>query len=343
MCIIAAKPIGIKMPEDKIIQNMWNNNDDGAGFMWAEDGFVHIRKGFMTYEDFKQALDEFCKNHDTTKTPLVMHFRITTHGGTKPENCHPFPISDSVGMLSKPGVKCKVGVAHNGVIPITPRKGISDTMEYIASQLAPLSRAVPNFYKNKDLCEMILNATGSRLAFLNDKGEIFTIGDFVEDKGIKYSNSTFKYSGLRDFGWGHSYGWDDYSGMGTTGWSGTDDFYTDADGYYLMRSVMWLDSDFGYLTGVDDWEVYEDFAVDRDGCVYGYDYNKDAFIKIDGATAYSNTGTCIRFDPKSPRTTQELTYNKFKYQGGYNLASRDSKGCLPAPKSEKSKKYGKKK
>ena len=43
MCIIAAKPIGVKMPNEETIRTMWNNNNDGAGFMCAANGRVHIR------------------------------------------------------------------------------------------------------------------------------------------------------------------------------------------------------------------------------------------------------------------------------------------------------------
>lgn len=43
MCIIAAKPAGVEMPSDEILRTMWNNNNDGACFMWAANGRVHIR------------------------------------------------------------------------------------------------------------------------------------------------------------------------------------------------------------------------------------------------------------------------------------------------------------
>lgn len=333
MCIIAAKPVGVDMPSDEIIENMWYGNSDGAGFMWAENGGVHIRKGFMKFADFDKALSEWLATHDPLKTALVMHFRITTHGGTKPENCHPFPVSDSIGMLTKSESKCRVGVAHNGIIPITPRKGISDTMEYIITQLAPLARAVPDFYKSKDLCKMISNATGSRLAFLNGRGEIYTIGDFIDDNGIKYSNTSYKWGSLRDVAWSHSYGcysgWDDtddsslydkywdgkYADHGSvTGWA-TDAIEKQEEasnlGCFFMMTVMWLDYDFGYLTGVDEYDIGESYAIDRAGNVYYYDYELDALRRMQGATAYSNTGTAIRFNEDSDSVTKELVYYKY--------------------------------
>lgn len=302
MCIIAAKPVGVAMPSDNIIENMWNGNSDGAGFMYAEKGSVHIRKGFMTFEDFRKALDEFCSTHDTTNTALVMHFRITTHGGTKPENCHPFPISESIGMLSKLDCKTQIGVAHNGVIDISPRKGISDTMEYIASQLAPLYRGVPDFYRNKHLIEMIYNATTSRLAFLDSAGEIFTVGSFVEDKGIKYSNESYKYT--------HRFFPCSYAGYG--GW---DDEYSDYldpyDGDYWQTNLMWLDDYSGYIVTSDGDFLGTDehmFALDKDNNVYIYSYLLDAMKLMKGATAYSNSGTAIRYNSKDSSITRELVF-----------------------------------
>ena len=46
MCVICYKPKGIAFPEERILQNCFDNNPDGAGFMWPENGKVHIRKGF---------------------------------------------------------------------------------------------------------------------------------------------------------------------------------------------------------------------------------------------------------------------------------------------------------
>jgi len=197
MCIIACKPVGLKMPTEDTITNMWYSNPDGAGIMYNHDGHVHIEKGFMKLNDFLDALERIGKTVDLDQAGVVMHFRITTHGGTRPENCHPFPISDSIPMLKKLRLSTHIGVAHNGIIHNTPRsKDISDTMEYIASQLAPLYRALPKFYENKDAMLLVENAIDSKMAFLTDTGSIYTIGKFTEDGGLLYSNTTYK-------GWGY--------------------------------------------------------------------------------------------------------------------------------------------
>lgn len=95
MCIIAAKPAGVKMPSRDTIRTMWAGNPDGAGVMYAQDGKVRIDKGFMKLSDLEAHLDKLERSLDLTATGVVLHFRITTHGGTCPENCHPFPLTDS--------------------------------------------------------------------------------------------------------------------------------------------------------------------------------------------------------------------------------------------------------
>ena len=119
MCIIAAKPAGVKLPERDVFRTMWDGNSDGAGFMYVENGHVKIEKGFMKYKNFTKALDKVAGRLDLTKTPMVFHFRITTHGGTKPENTHPFPITDNIGALKKHTMTTDVGVAHNGIIDLS--------------------------------------------------------------------------------------------------------------------------------------------------------------------------------------------------------------------------------
>ena len=85
-----------------------------------------------------------------------------------------------------------MGVAHNGIIDIvTSRKDISDTMEYISSRLVYLYRAVPEFYKDKNLMTLINNEVTSKMVFLDGNGNYYTVGEYIENNGILYSNSTY--------------------------------------------------------------------------------------------------------------------------------------------------------
>lgn len=294
MCIIAAKPAGVKMPSDDILNNMWTRNSDGAGIMYPLNGKVRIEKGFMTYAAFKARIDSLGKKYNLAKMPLVMHFRITTHGGTKPENCHPFPITDSVGMLKKLKCDTPLGIAHNGIINIVPQKDISDTMEYIASQLAPLYKAVPTFYKNKHLMQMVSNAIDSKMVFLLPSGKIYTIGDFVEEGGIMYSNRSFeRMTSFRDF---KSYYWDD-------DWCLPESTMSD----YEYRTVMWLDEAEGDFIVNGKGEMWTgDFAIDRNDKVYEYDNSTDALLHCPQAIAYNSEGMTLHFNENDKFTTQEI-------------------------------------
>ena len=293
MCIIAAKPAGVAMPSEEKIENMWNRNSDGAGIMYAVGNKVHIEKGFMTYTSFNTKLDELRGKYNLDKLPVVMHFRITTHGGTKPENCHPFPITDSVGKLCKLNQTAQIGVAHNGIIDIRPRKGISDTMEYIASQLAPLSKAVPNFYKNKHLMQMISNAIDSKMAFLTFGGKIYTIGDFIENGGVMYSNRSFeRTTSWRDYSCGcyEADSWELYSGIP----------------HYRYKPVMWLDDAKGEFIVTSDGDMLSgEYAIDADRNVYEYDYELDALVKVP-ALAYNSEAMLLNYDADSQLCVNEL-------------------------------------
>ena len=116
MCIIAIKPAGIKMPAETTIENMWYNNSDGAGIMYAANGTVHIQKGFMTLKEFKATLKQLEKTIDTTNTPIILHFRITTHGQTSPENCHPFPVTEKLPLLQMRKYKAPLGRTPQGCV-----------------------------------------------------------------------------------------------------------------------------------------------------------------------------------------------------------------------------------
>lgn len=298
MCIIAAKPAGVEMPNYEYIRNMFSNNDDGAGIMYAANGKVHIEKGFMKEVDFTKRLAELSEIYNLKDMSMVMHFRITTHGGTKPENCHPFPITDSKGMLKKLRCRTDVGVAHNGIIDITPKdKTISDTMEYIASQMAPLKRAVPNFYKNKDLLEMIYNAIDSKMVIMNEKGDLIYIGTFIEEDGVKYSNLSYAYSykNYRSFPYAYS----------LTG--GDCPFYGEEE--FVEMYLMLLDETKGeYVTNSSGGMFSGEYAIDEDNNVYEYDNCYGMFTINESLAAYNSSNMPLRFKVNSPNTIEELVY-----------------------------------
>ena len=275
MCIIAIKPAGINLPATTTIENMWYNNSHGAGFMYAAGGTVHIEKGFMTLEDFKKALKRLEKNINVASTPIVLHFRITTHGGTSPGNTHPFPVTEKLPLLQMTKSKAPLAVAHNGIIDIKPsRKDISDTMEYIMTQLSPLYQLKKDFYRQPAGKKVVYNAIRSKMVFLDGNGRIETVGDFIADKdGMLYSNTSYKARTVY-------YNWDL--------WDFGAEWYESEHGKYLT----WLTEEDGYILSDGNLISADYYLTDREGNLYEYDIETDTAVPIDG-TLYSHTGIAI--------------------------------------------------
>lgn len=268
MCIIAIKRADIPMPDEKILKTMFDNNSDGAGFMYYYNNKVIIQKGYMTYESFKRALNELERKIDTYKTSIVFHFRIATHGSVCRGLCHPFPLSHKIPVLKHQYTTCNLGIVHNGIIPIKPRKGISDTMEYIVSRLSKIERECPEFYKSKKKRKAILAEINSKMVFLDCDGNVYTIGDFINDNGILYSNDSYKE---RDFIFKY---WN--SCMSVVSVSPIE------EGYIISDSDL-IECEYGQ------------YFIDKYGRVFEYDYGYDFACQVDG-TAYTLQGLPVFYD-----------------------------------------------
>ena len=152
MCIAVWKPQGIELTEETL-QNCWNRNPDGAGFMYAEDGKLNIVKGLMTYNEFEAA---YAPHSDKN---CVLHFRIATHGGVNPENTHPFIVNDDLAMV------------HNGIISNvpTPDKTKSDTWHFTEMYL----KKYWFLWKDAEFKSLIESYIGhSKLILMDSTGEV---------------------------------------------------------------------------------------------------------------------------------------------------------------------------
>ena len=201
MCIIVGKKIGIEMPDKSILKRCFDYNSDGAGIMWSNNGKVHIRKGFMKWEDFDNFLSELENKVDLKNVGVCTHFRIKTHGKTSPQNCHGFCISNRVKDLKLLELTTDIGVMHNGIIPIKPIHSLRDTQTYILKRLYNIQKAHPRFLESKRIMSQIEKEIGSKMAFLTSNGSIYTIGDYIEQDGVLYSNRSFEDRLLCDLDW----------------------------------------------------------------------------------------------------------------------------------------------
>lgn len=193
MCIIVYKPQGTDFPEKKVLEQCFINNDDGAGFMYADGQNVHIRKGFMTFDKFYRALQDTIKKVGGRKLPYILHFRISTQAGVSPEFTHPYPLSDCLEDMKKLKCKSNIGIAHNGIIPLTSdfkSKKANDTMEFITDYLSLIIRN-RNYYEDKKTLALIEKLVDSKLAILDGGGHCELIGDFIKEGETFYSNNTY--------------------------------------------------------------------------------------------------------------------------------------------------------
>lgn len=289
MCIIAISEIGHALPDAETRRIMWENNPDGAGFMYARNGKVHIRKGFMTYDEFEDAIANL--DFDPADVQFMMHFRIGTHGGNTPQNTHPFPVTRRVKPMQELKYDCDLAFMHNGIINSVKmiKKSISDTMEYGRQILADLYSLDNKFYKRPSLQMLIEESiNNSRMVFLNGKGEIVKLGTWVEgEDGNTYSNTTYKDWRKKVYDYSK---WDDerWNNWKTGGTRYTTEGYDYAeDKKYIGNSCEYEDEIVELYEIPEDCyisfngeleEPIDEYKCDVEGNVFCYEYEYDAYF-----------------------------------------------------------------
>jgi glutamine amidotransferase len=125
MCLLTFMQAGTTANIEHLSNGAWNN-DDGFGF--AVHAGDHIIKGHGMV--FDTVLDKFLEVRRKHHGPALFHSRITTHGKTNVDNCHPFQVGDDHRTV----------LGHNGMLPIeVPRNGErSDTRIFAETYLPSL-------------------------------------------------------------------------------------------------------------------------------------------------------------------------------------------------------------
>ena len=180
MCIIALKPEK-KLLTRSALSIMWDNNPDGAGFMYADSGKVIIVKGLMTLDALWAAMQAA-----GPLRKMVIHFRIKTHGAISPELTHPFWIQ-----------KDKLGMVHNGVI----RPLVNETSD-AESDTAVFARKFGAAYANpmvaikhefhRDMLEAYIGY--SKMVFMDETGATIILNEQLGEwhQNVWYSNDRYK-------------------------------------------------------------------------------------------------------------------------------------------------------
>ena len=243
MCIIVYKPTGTENPSWETLHNCFNNNSDGAGFMYAENNRVYFEKGFMSWKSFKRAFKPF-KNR--TDLPIVIHFRITTHGGTEKGLCHPFPLVSDKKKLKATSGTTNVGIAHNGCISLTSNaeEGMSDTSEFVR-KYASVVITNSKWYKNPNANKLLAEIIGSRMCVLSNDGHGELVGSgWSEVDGVMFSNTSYEkqtwvyYNSIFGDDWDDGY-WHEYTDKSVSKGGSKSDYY-DCNPTYCKH---WFEAD----------------------------------------------------------------------------------------------------
>lgn len=182
MCLAIAKPRGETIPLDAL-QSGFLDNPDGAGYAYAFQGKLVIRKGFFTLDHFlENYLDEVW---DTDAA--IVHFRLATSGKVNKRNCHPFWVTE------------KLAVAHNGVLPWRSTVKYSDTACFTHDILRKCGENLTSNAFLRVLGEVI--GAHNKLVFLDSTGALKICNEpsGTWENGIWYSNTRWQGCPLVDW------------------------------------------------------------------------------------------------------------------------------------------------
>jgi predicted glutamine amidotransferase len=174
-----------------IIKNSWENNNDGAGLLWIENGALQVFKEANSMKLFYKKYKAIRANN---ALPILLHFRIGTHGNFADYNLHPFLVNNQIGFV------------HNGVIRITEIDArYSDTNHFNRLVLQTMKTPARIFKDGTNEAALVSHfcSTNSKLIFLNAAGQhrIFNESAGHWDKfGNWFSNRTYEACTYRDFG-----------------------------------------------------------------------------------------------------------------------------------------------
>ena len=239
MCIAIFSPKNIFQTK-QILENCWRTNKDGAGYMYANNGKIIIKKELESFDKFFSMYEEDWKENQDRN--FVIHFRFKTHGSVNLDNTHPFMIQDDIAFC------------HNGIINIETYEDKSDTRVFGEGVL----EYIPNLkemIQNPGLQFLIESSIGwSKLIFLDNEGDVTILNErdgIWETDGSWYSNNGYlnTYQVVKK-GTGSKYhDWkDDWSGM----YDKTDD-----EKYYTYDDYKKNKNGIKKYTGYDTWQDEE--------------------------------------------------------------------------------------
>ena len=229
MCIAVVNPKAVTLKK-QILQNCWDNNNDGAGILYVQDNKVVAKKEMNDFNVFYSYYQEAKRSGND----IVLHFRIGTSGGVNEHNCHPFHVNDDTWFV------------HNGMLDVVvPHNSpISDTQIFNNAFLKGLPS---DFMYNDTILDLIEYTIGSgnKFIFFNEHGHWRIVNEQAGswDLGCWFSNKSYSYSYKKPVYNNYSYG--GYRPTSTIGYGTAYRTYNDWDDTYEsdIKSTYKWDSD----------------------------------------------------------------------------------------------------
>ena len=179
MCILITKPRSAAFPPVEAIQNSVINNPDGFSMAYNIDGELITYKS-MSAAQFVAQYRRITALCDPKTTGMIIHARIATHGSVGLKNCHCWK--------SFVGDSAEMAFAHNGILSVPPRDGMTDSETFLRDYFEPAFVRGSWMIANRVIAHMI---GGSKIAFIDRSGNIRKFGYFISDDGCSYSNTSY--------------------------------------------------------------------------------------------------------------------------------------------------------
>jgi len=194
MCLIIYNKNGTPI-NNAYIKAAYENNHDGFGVMWSENGSVFTNQGLFSLKVINEILREL---HGMT---YACHFRYRTRGAVSAENTHPYQV------LSKENDGEDLWMMHNGTFNfITATENDSDSAIF-AQKFAPIIKDLgtdvlfDNFHPRRMGSKIGEN---NKVLFMRGDGKVSVVNNqmgFTENGkwfSNKYSlNSTYRAESLQ--------------------------------------------------------------------------------------------------------------------------------------------------
>lgn len=179
MCILITKQRGAQFPPVEYIKNSIDNNPDGFSMAWNEGGELKTHKtmsgarALAMYRRITAALNP-------ADTGMIIHARIMTHGAKGLKNCHCWK--------SFAGTDCEMAFAHNGILSVPARDGMTDSETFLRDWFEP-AYVGGGWLRATAIISRKIGS--SKFAFIDREGNIRKFGQFLNDGGCQYSNTSF--------------------------------------------------------------------------------------------------------------------------------------------------------